>query len=61
MENLRASNYAPVAHPFLKRKRACFVLDLWAVKSGKVMAFKFPVLKPMTIDSSGLPVYNFKC
>ena len=25
------------------------------------MAFKFPVLKPKTIDCSGLPVHDFKC
>ena len=25
------------------------------------MAFKFPVLKPKTIDCSGLPLYDFKC
>ena len=25
------------------------------------MAFKFPVLKPMTIDCSRLPVHDFKC
>lgn len=38
-----------------------FVLALCAAKSGKIMAFKFPVLKPKTIDCSGLPVHDFKC
>ena len=37
------------------------MLALCAVKSGKIMAFKFPVLKPKTIDCSGLPVHDFKC
>ena len=37
------------------------MLALCAAKSGKIMAFKFPVLKPKTIDCSGLPVHDFKC
>ena len=42
-------------------QEVCFVLALCAAKSGKIMAFKFPVLKPKTIDCSGLPVHDFKC
>ena len=42
-------------------QEVCVVLALCAVKSGKIMAFKFPVLKPKTIDCSGLPAHDFKC
>ena len=42
-------------------QEVCFVLALCAVKSGKIMAFKFPVVKLKTIDCSGLPVHYFKC
>ena len=59
MKKLRASDYAPVAHPFLTNKRSCFafaqvprvarsllLLALCVVESGRIMAFQFPFLEP---------------